>query len=326
MVQYCDNNVEHYCIDIPIFDNLASDEIEGASEEDEAIALMVLASYFTPKQEDEEVIEEDGEEDLRKQDGEEDHGDGHVLSLFPKMQDVVSLFSNLNSGVAMLVRVRMGICLTVRENGDMLDNNCLPVLLHYAQEDLFSKEITSICSSSTSLSIKENRSDTDDHAQEKMGEEEDYKNMIENADRTCLKFKKRMDAYPEQCFSYGIKVEEPIGYCLVYKTSGVRFTFLLFVYMFLSCVKPSRLDTHGGKPLLATGGVVDPGICKLCGGSRHHEVQLMPPLLYFLHEEALDCQEYSLQNWNRMTLIVYILVLRTVPSPFMRIPPPTAGL
>ncbi|GFZ07507.1 hypothetical protein Acr_19g0004440 [Actinidia rufa] len=89
MVQYCDNNVEQYCIDIPIFDNLASDEIEGASEEDETIALMVLATYFTPKQEDEEVIEEDGEEDLRKQDGEEDHGDGHVLSLFPKMQDVV---------------------------------------------------------------------------------------------------------------------------------------------------------------------------------------------------------------------------------------------
>ncbi|GFZ07506.1 programmed cell death 2 C-terminal domain-containing protein [Actinidia rufa] len=139
-------------------------------------------------------------------------------------------------------------------------------------------------------------------------------NMIENADRTCLKFKKRMDAYPEQCFSYGIKVEEPIGYRLVYKTSGVRFTFLLFI------------NTHGGKPLLATGGVVDPGICKLCGGSRHHEVQLMLPSLYFLWEEALDCQEYSLENWNRMTLTVYILVLRTVPSPFMRIPPPTAGL
>lgn len=38
---------------------------------------MVLATYFTPKQEGMEVIEEDGEED---------HGHGHVLSLFPKMQ------------------------------------------------------------------------------------------------------------------------------------------------------------------------------------------------------------------------------------------------
>ena len=74
MVQYCDDNVEQYCNGVPIFDNLASDEIEGASEEDGAIALMVLTTYFTPKQEDEEVIEEDGEED---------HGDGHVLSLFP---------------------------------------------------------------------------------------------------------------------------------------------------------------------------------------------------------------------------------------------------
>ena len=37
---------------------------------------MVLTTYLTPKQE--------GEEDI-----EEYHGDGHVLSLFPKMQDVV---------------------------------------------------------------------------------------------------------------------------------------------------------------------------------------------------------------------------------------------
>ena len=45
------------CNNVPAFDKPASDEIEGASEEDEAIALMVLTAYLTPKQEGEEIIE-----------------------------------------------------------------------------------------------------------------------------------------------------------------------------------------------------------------------------------------------------------------------------
>ncbi|GFZ06792.1 hypothetical protein Acr_18g0009620 [Actinidia rufa] len=71
MVQYCDDNAEQYCNNVPIFDKPASDRIEGTSEENEGIALMVLTTSLTPKQKGEELMEEIGEEDLPKQDGED---------------------------------------------------------------------------------------------------------------------------------------------------------------------------------------------------------------------------------------------------------------
>ncbi|KAK6792087.1 hypothetical protein RDI58_011168 [Solanum bulbocastanum] len=140
----------------------------------------------------------------------------------------------------------------------------IPCFYIYAEEEKFSKKDASVCSKNISSPIKDHESDPD--TKEETWEVEDYEyDRALNADRVYLKFKKRVDAYPEQCFRY----------------------------------------SYGGKPLLPSGDAGDPGMCRLCGAARQYEMQLMLPLLYFLQEAVSEKEKHTLDNCNWMTLIVY---------------------
>ncbi|XP_051114699.1 uncharacterized protein LOC127240203 isoform X2 [Andrographis paniculata] len=142
----------------------------------------------------------------------------------------------------------------------------MPCFYIYSQAEKLSKQVTPKTFEGTLSSLQECKSNSEDNSDGETYEEENYEyDRALNADRTYLKFKKRMDANPEQCFRY----------------------------------------SHGGKPLLASAEVGDPGICTLCGGARHYEMQLMPPVIYFLQEIADKGQMKSLEKFDWMTLLIY---------------------
>ncbi|OVA04098.1 Programmed cell death protein 2 [Macleaya cordata] len=150
----------------------------------------------------------------------------------------------------------------IRELGDA-NRPVIPCFYIYSQEESSSGAVGT---NLALLSLMDNRNDPDDHKEEEAWEEEGYEyDRALYVDRTYLKFKKRMDAHPEQCFRY----------------------------------------SYGGKPLLATREIEEPGKCGLCSGTRHYEMQLMPPLLFFLREASDDSSTQSPEDWNWMTLIVY---------------------
>lgn len=141
----------------------------------------------------------------------------------------------------------------------------VPCFYTYCQKESSPGHVSTI-SSNNSFSIKDKECDLDNAREDETWEEEGYEyDQALFVDRTFMKFKKRLDAYPEQCFRY----------------------------------------SYGGRPLLASKELKVPPKCELCGAFRQYEVQLMPPLLHFLREASSDSYTHSLHCWEWMTLIVY---------------------
>lgn len=91
---------------------------------------------------------------------------------------------------------------------------------------------------------------------------------------------------------------------LVFQSFVLNFLGHVHVFVFIAPLPFSRYS-YGGNPLLATPNLPKPETCKLCGSLRHYEFQLMPPLLYFLHQAADDSSVCSPDEWTWMTLIIY---------------------
>ncbi|KAL2628954.1 hypothetical protein R1flu_013640 [Riccia fluitans] len=117
------------------------------------------------------------------------------------------------------------------------------------------------------LGENEGPGDENEDSGEMWGSEDYEPDQALYADRTYLKFKKKLDYHPEQCFRY----------------------------------------SFGGRPLYATDERSDPANCTACGGPRVFEVQLMPPLLYYLQQAHRDLPptSYGPEDWEWHTVLVF---------------------
>nr|GEW13883.1 programmed cell death protein 2, C-terminal [Tanacetum cinerariifolium] len=86
-------------------------------------------------------------------------------------------------------------------------NTCADTIEKCSPEDNYSKNVASLSTSISLLNIKENQTDGNEQAPEEAWEGESYEyDKALNADRTYLKFKKRLDVYPNNCLLSNIVV------------------------------------------------------------------------------------------------------------------------
>ncbi|CAN6241088.1 unnamed protein product [Urochloa humidicola] len=161
----------------------------------------------------------------------------------------------------------------VKEKASDLSIPVLPCFYIYYDKERYRGKGAVVSSSNGLVLDKEITDATYDEEEKWEGEKYEYDKAI-GADRTFLKFKKRLDAYPEQCFRY----------------------------------------SYGGKPLSAATKLKDAGTCRLCGSSRQYELQLMSPLSYFLHEAGGRSSNYAPSSWTWLTLIIYTCSKSCCPS------------
>ncbi|XP_078444102.1 programmed cell death 2 C-terminal domain-containing protein [Wolffia australiana] len=156
----------------------------------------------------------------------------------------------------------------IKPKSNSSDIPVLPCFYVYDEEEKFFDKRNDITIHCSSLSIKENPSlPFIESSDEEKWEGESYEHdRALGADRVYLKFKKRIEAYPEQCIRY----------------------------------------SHGGMPLVAAELLEKPMKCESCGAHRNFEMQLMPPLLFFLQQAAEDQSAPGLlRDWTWMTVIIY---------------------
>ncbi|KAJ4942642.1 hypothetical protein NE237_019478 [Protea cynaroides] len=138
-------------------------------------------------------------------DADEDKDDIDLEELGRALSEAASLASHFqkqnDGGITESARK----CSPVRQEVGVVhaDMPMIPCFYIYSQEEASSRDVNSVCSSYASLSIEEYQSDLDSFKEEETWEEESYEyDRAMYADRTYLKFKKWIDAQPEQCFRY----------------------------------------------------------------------------------------------------------------------------